>query len=69
MSPKRILNVYLSYLPKGTKLFLEILENKNLFQILGWTGCCTEGVYWEILALQVLKNHVLSRGFLPGGGG
>ena len=35
MSPKRILNVYLSYLPKGTKLFLEILENKNLFQILG----------------------------------
>ena len=35
MSPKRILNVYLFYLPKGTKLFLEILENKNLFQILG----------------------------------
>ena len=28
------------YLPKCTEFFLKILENKNLFQILGYTGFC-----------------------------
>ena len=34
MSPKRILNVDFSYLPKYTEFFSLILENKNLWQIL-----------------------------------
>ena len=33
MSPKMILNGDLSYLPNFTDFFIEILENKNLFQI------------------------------------
>ena len=35
MSPNRILNVDLSNLPICKVFFLKILENKNLFQILG----------------------------------
>jgi len=35
MSPKRIVNVGLRYLPKCTEFFIQILENKNLFQTLG----------------------------------
>ena len=31
-------------LPKNIEFFLKILENKNLFQILGWTGSCIGGV-------------------------
>ena len=34
MSPKRILNIDLFYLPSA-QFFLQILENKNFFQILG----------------------------------
>ena len=32
---ERILNAEYSYLPKCTEFFKQILENKNLFQILG----------------------------------
>ena len=35
MHPKRILKVDFSYLAKCTDIFLNILQNKNLFQILG----------------------------------
>ena len=43
MSPKRIVNVDLRYLPKCTEFFIQILENKNLFQTLGKTGSYREG--------------------------
>ena len=33
LSPKRILNVELSYLPNCTEIFLSVFEKKNLFQI------------------------------------
>ena len=38
MSPQRILNVDISFCPRVQKFFLRILENKNLFQILGKNG-------------------------------
>ena len=44
MPPKRILNIGLSYnCPRVLNFFLHILENENVFQILGSTGSCIEG--------------------------
>ena len=43
MSPKRILNVDLPYMPKCTEFFKYIFENNSLFQILSLTGSCVEG--------------------------
>ena len=44
MPPKRILNIGLSYnCPRVLNFFfLYILENENVFQILGSTGSCIE---------------------------
>ena len=36
MSPKRILKFHVSFCPSEQKMFLYILENENLFQILGY---------------------------------
>ena len=35
--------IHVSYLPKRTRFFLYILENKNIFEILGSNVSCIEG--------------------------
>ena len=35
---------------RGSRNVLYILENKNLFKILGFTGSCREGGNWQNLA-------------------
>ena len=49
MSPKSILNVDLSYLPKCTEFFFFTFEKKNLSQILRLTG----------FRIEVLKTRFL----------